>query len=230
MPRFVRGGRGLWRSIQRSRGEGYSSCLNWSTIFALFCLLLIGAACVTVTFAPILGFLLAGVFTFLVIYFYTRTGWDKGRKTLFFVSCIVLAVLFLICGIVGVYTSSVFIESTELEQSSPDFNFPYPYENVLKNIEISNETYTLTAKHYSTYHDFRATFRSKMGKKFSCYATLTLYLDDYEVYKVCTYIWEYQSGREDVAIQLRVGTIPKFTSYKWEALREKPEGLEYDGI
>lgn len=258
MPRFIRGGRGAWRKIQGSHGKGYSP--NTSGLLALIFIIfvLVIAHYVVYSFASPTGIMVAVVFLGLTIKCAINKKWKKSSRLILSCICTLLCVSFLLAGIFGLlnqqnereamcsignceyrhlkdsqfcYNHTCHLEGCNNYKDKADSYCYIHATEQIPNIVISNEELKETIWYGDVYYSFSADIKAKNEKKLFCYAVLTLFDEEgKKVYKVCDLITDNITGWESASFRLKKSSIPRFETYSWEVVREKPYGLEWDGI
>ena len=257
MPRFVRGGRGLWRKIQSSHGEGYSpNTSTWLALIFVFFVLAI-AHYIVYSFAPFVGIIATAVFIGLTIKCAINKQWQKSSKIILSFICSFLCVSFLLVGVFGIlnqqkeqaalchaanceyrhmedslycYDHTCHLEGCHYYKDKADSYCYIHATEQIPNIVISNEELKETILYGDVYYNFSADIKAKNEKKLFCYAVLTLFDGEgEEVYKVCDLITDNITGWKSASFRLKKSSIPRFETYSWEVVREKPNGLEWDG-
>ena len=222
-------------------------------IFAFWGIIILFVIIALFLFAPILAVFSGILFFCLAFYCACNKKYPRINKIVLCVLCLAIAVISITCAIFGFIhqneenaklCQAPNCESFHLEGSRYCYNHTchfngcnnyknygdsYCYNHAttpISNISISNTSYEIVTEYFD-YYKFHATFENLSGDGFFCYAVLTLYDDTgAEVYKACDQIYEHITNWENVTISIRKSELPDFTSYKWEALREKPFDLD----
>lgn len=257
MPRFMRGGRGLWRKIDSSHGEGYSPNTSiWIALMVVFFVLII-AHYVVYSVAPAVGFVVSVVFLALTVKCGTDKEWKKLIKIILSILCAILCISFFATGVFGFinqqkekealchvanceykhiegglycYRHTCHVEGCYYYKGDSDSYCYFHETEQMPNINISKEKSEETVSSGIVYCNFSALLEEKNGDDFFCYAVLTLYNNTgEEVYKVCDRVYGHISRFYRVKISIRKAYLPSFETYSWKTVRELPYGLEWDG-